>query len=185
MSDAQKPHAWAVKAHSLMWTGEFAEVDAKAEAARTGCMSHAYPLFTKPTPPDVQQPPFGTKRKAAMALYVPPFKHLHGYIYDSSGQMVADDEGVEASIAARVRGWGRIGYLPNGGSVQDEVGDMMADAMNAYYAPPTLTPPDGWAEAVKSAQFFQDSFGLTLQNHAPELAQAILDMDAKIRGVTP
>jgi hypothetical protein len=52
MSDAQKPHAWAVKACSRMWMGEFAEVDAKAEAARVGCMGHAYPLFTKPTPPD-------------------------------------------------------------------------------------------------------------------------------------
>jgi hypothetical protein len=52
MSDTQKPHAWAVKACSKMWTGEFAEVDAKAEAARVGCMGHAYPLFTKPTPPE-------------------------------------------------------------------------------------------------------------------------------------
>jgi hypothetical protein len=138
----------------------------------------------KPTPPDVQQLPFGTKRKAAMALYVPPFKHLHGYIYDSSGQMVADDEGVEASIAARVRGWGRIGYLPNGGSVQDEVGDMMADAMNAYYAPPTLTPPDGWVAAVRQAQFAnRTEYGL--HPVSMQLARAILDMDAKLKEVKP
>ena len=50
--NAQKPHAWAVKACSKMWTGEFAESDAQAEAARMGCMGHAYPLFTKPTPPE-------------------------------------------------------------------------------------------------------------------------------------
>jgi len=84
-------------------------------------------------------PPFGSKRAAAMAIYTPPFKYLHGYIYDSKKNMVADQGGftgpntVECAVAAQVRGWGRIGYMPNSAELQDEVGQMMADALNALY----------------------------------------------------
>lgn len=85
-------------------------------------------------------PPFGSKRKAAMAIYTPPFKFYGGYIYDSKGHMVADQDGidgeVEKSVVARVRGWGRIGYMPNPEELQDEVGHMMADALTAYYTHP-------------------------------------------------
>jgi len=73
-------------------------------------------------------------RKAAMALYKPPFKYVHGYIYDSGNQVVADDDKVEEAVAARVRGWGRLSYLPNGAELQDEVGQMMVDALNMLYA---------------------------------------------------
>lgn len=101
------------------------------------------PLYT--APPQQEQaapvqdgPPFGTKRKAAMAIYKPPFKFYRGYIHDSAGHMVADQDGldgeVEKSVVARVRGWGRIGYMPNPEELQDEVGQMMADALTAYYA---------------------------------------------------
>jgi hypothetical protein len=45
--------------------------------------------------------------------------------------------------------------------------------------------PDGWDEAVKSAQFFNESCGLIMKDYTQELAQAIIDMDAKIREVTP
>jgi hypothetical protein len=45
--------------------------------------------------------------------------------------------------------------------------------------------PEGWDEAVKSAQFVYDSGGLTMKEYTQELAQAIIDMDAKIREVTP
>lgn len=85
-------------------------------------------------------PPFGSKRKAAMAIYQPPFKARHGYVYDSQSHMVSDQGGhgkfntVEGAIAAQVRGWGRIGYMPNAGELQDEVCEMLADALNAYYA---------------------------------------------------
>ena len=85
-------------------------------------------------------PPFGSKRKAAMAIYTPPFRFDHGYIFDSKNHMVADDgdvigpNGVEGAVASRVRGWGRIGYMPNAAALQDEVGQMIADALNAYYA---------------------------------------------------
>lgn len=86
------------------------------------------------------QPPFGSIRKAAMAVYKPPFIYQYGYIYDSQNLMVADngglgkeDPGVKGAVAARVRGWGRLGYLPNGAELQDEIGQMMADALNALY----------------------------------------------------
>jgi len=84
-------------------------------------------------------PPFGSKRAAAMAIYAPPFKFQYGYIYDSQNRMVADNgeidgsNSVEGAVAARVRGWGRIGYMPNAAELQDEIGQMMADALNALY----------------------------------------------------
>lgn len=74
------------------------------------------------------------ERKAAMELYKPPFRHIRGYIYDSANHMVADmDSEVRASVIARVRGWGRIGYMRDAAVLQDEVGDMIADALSAYY----------------------------------------------------
>lgn len=84
-------------------------------------------------------PPFGAKRAAAMAIYTAPFKYVHGYIYDSQDNMVADDgemcsdKSVEGAVAARVRGWGRIGNMPNAAALQDEVGQMIVDALNAMY----------------------------------------------------
>ena len=42
----QDPVAWAVQACSKMWRGEFAEIDAKAEAKRIGGTCVAYPLYT-------------------------------------------------------------------------------------------------------------------------------------------
>ena len=85
------------------------------------------------------QPPYGSKRAAAMAIYTPPFRYEHGYIFDSANHMVADnggigdDKSVECAVAARVRGWGRIGYMPDAAALQDEVGQMMADALNDLY----------------------------------------------------
>jgi hypothetical protein len=45
---AQKPVAWAVQGCSKMWRGEFAEIDAKAEAKRIGGTCVAYALYTAP-----------------------------------------------------------------------------------------------------------------------------------------
>ena len=79
------------------------------------------------------------KRKEAMAVYTPPFRYEHGYIFDSNNNMVADDGdmvgdmNVKTAVAAQVRGWGRLGYMPNGAAVQDEIGQMIADALNQYY----------------------------------------------------
>ena len=43
-----EPVAWAVQACSKMWRGEFAEIDAKAEANRIGGTCVAYALYTSP-----------------------------------------------------------------------------------------------------------------------------------------
>ena len=51
---AQEPVAWAVQGCSKMWRGEFAEIDAKAEAKRIGGTCVAYALYT--TPPAAQRP---------------------------------------------------------------------------------------------------------------------------------
>jgi hypothetical protein len=48
----QEPVAWAVQGCSKMWRGEFAEIDAKAEAKRIGGTCVAYALYT--TPPAAQ-----------------------------------------------------------------------------------------------------------------------------------
>ena len=43
-----EPVAWAVQACSKMWRGEFAEIDAKAEAKRIGGTCVAFALYTEP-----------------------------------------------------------------------------------------------------------------------------------------
>jgi hypothetical protein len=83
-------------------------------------------------------------RKAAMLIYKPPFKFNRGYIHDSAGHMVADDDQVQGSIAAQVRGWGYInGRFQEPETLQDEIGQMMADALNAYYGHPIQTKEGG------------------------------------------
>lgn len=71
-------------------------------------------------------------KKAAFTLYEAPFRYEHGYIFDAKGQMVSDDGDVGDSVA-RVRGWGRIGYLPDGAKLQDEIGKIMAEALTEYW----------------------------------------------------
>jgi len=41
------PHAWAIQGSAIMWKGENAEIDAKAEARRCGGTCTAYQVFTK------------------------------------------------------------------------------------------------------------------------------------------
>lgn len=70
-------------------------------------------------------------RDSALALYKPPFKFDRGYIWDANNQMVADDDGQD--VALRIRGWGRISYLPNPEVLQDEVGRLIAEALTEYW----------------------------------------------------
>ena len=77
-----------------------------------------------------------TLRQAALSLYTPPFKFEHGYIFDSLGHMVADDDGVPEHVAQRIRGWGRIGYFPKAAMLQDELGAAVVEALNEFWAKP-------------------------------------------------
>lgn len=47
-AESQEPHVWMIQGSHGTWKGEFAEMDAKAEAARCGGTCYAYPLFTAP-----------------------------------------------------------------------------------------------------------------------------------------
>lgn len=67
----------------------------------------------------------------AIALYEAPFYFKRGYIFDAKHRMVADDAGQDA--IARVRGWGRISYLPDAERLQDAVGALVAEALTAYW----------------------------------------------------
>lgn len=84
-------------------------------------------------------------RQAALDLYVPPFRLDHGYIRDSNGQVVADDGSGTAvgTIATRIRGWGRIQYMDKpeqrAEALQDEVGHIVVEALNAYWVANTQT----------------------------------------------
>jgi len=72
-------------------------------------------------------------RKKALELYKPPFTAdgMGGYIFDSENQMVADESG--GTHISQVRGWGRIGYLEEPEKLQDEVGAIIAEALNEYW----------------------------------------------------
>lgn len=79
-------------------------------------------------------------RDRAFKLYRAPFRFERGYIWDADNEMVADDHvGDAAEInpdvapAARVRGWGRIGYLPEAEATQDAVGALFAEALTKLW----------------------------------------------------
>ena len=78
-----------------------------------------------------------TIREAALAIYTPPFRYEHGYVWDSNNEMVSDGQGMRGLLAARIRGWGRIQYMddPAGraAALQDEIGHMVAEALNAFW----------------------------------------------------
>ena len=67
----------------------------------------------------------------AMKLYAPPFRFDRGYIWDSRNNMVADDDAQD--VALRIRGWGRISYLPDAEALQDKVGELIAQAMTEFW----------------------------------------------------
>lgn len=93
------------------------------------CMLCACDTFVEPAP----QGESGGLRKRAVALFRPPFRFEMGYIWDSAGEMVADNredrEDAAALPALRVRGWGRIKYLPESEALHDEAGRLIAEAL--------------------------------------------------------
>ena len=69
-------------------------------------------------------------RKLALALYKPPFKYMHGYIFDAEGEMVSDEAGQHIT---EIRGWGRISYMDNPETLQDAVGELVAEALTKFW----------------------------------------------------
>ena len=90
-----------------------------------------------------------TETERALALYKPPFTLQHGYIFDATQQMVADSAGENALL--RIRGWGRIGYLPDPETLQDLVGTMIATALTEYWER-AADGPVGWKLAMRVLQ---------------------------------
>lgn len=92
--------------------------------------------------------PLTPVRQAALDLYLPPFRHLHGYVRDANDQVVSDEgrDVALGTIAARIRGWGRIQYMDKpelrAAALQDEVGEIVADALNRYWAAHGITTKD-------------------------------------------
>ena len=135
-SEREQFEAWA-KSHGTLHTKD---KRGNYQYTPTSAMWKAWQAArAQPTPPAVVEP-LTPIRAAAFDLYTPPFRHDHGYIRDSNHQMVADDAGdtMVGVIAARIRGWGRIQYMDNqewrAGALQDEVAEMVADALNRYWA---------------------------------------------------
>lgn len=98
----------------------------------------------------VSPPPGSSKREVALALYKAPFKFTHGYIFDAEGRMFADQDGgfgldgkVETHIIARVRGWGRISYMKDAEQLQDEVGEVIAQALTEFWERAAMAAQEG------------------------------------------
>lgn len=64
---------------------------------------------------------FEELRKTFLSLYTPPF------YYNNQAQDVRDDKHHQV---LDIRGWGRLGYLPNGAKLQDEVGEYICQLLN-------------------------------------------------------
>ena len=78
-------------------------------------------------------------KSRALALYEAPFTFKGGYVFDAAHRMVSDDgpiaaEDKELGAVQRVRGWGRIGYMAEAEALQDTMGEIMAEALNDYWA---------------------------------------------------
>lgn len=68
----------------------------------------------------------------ALSLYKPPFKFMCGYIFDGGHNMFADG-GDFSDQAARIRGWGRLGYMENAEKIQDAAGELFARALTELW----------------------------------------------------
>lgn len=90
-------------------------------------------------PPPPEREPLTELQKQALAVYLPPFQFSHGYVFDSAGRMVADEgrehelDQLASTVGMRIRGWGHLGKLKNGAAVQDTIGELAAEALNAFW----------------------------------------------------
>jgi hypothetical protein len=76
------------------------------------------------------------RHRETMKLFTPPFRFEGGYTWDAKGEMVADNHTDADSIenpVLRVRGWGRLSYLPNTEQLYNDIGALLADALTAYW----------------------------------------------------
>lgn len=71
-------------------------------------------------------------RSQALSICKPPFEYKRGYIFDANGNTVADNPMEEGAL--RLRGWGRISHMENPEQLQDEIGEIIADAMSEYWS---------------------------------------------------
>jgi len=70
----------------------------------------------------------------AEALYIAPFRFERGYIFDAKNEVVADNSDNQKNDSIiEIRGWGRIGYLPNPEALQDTVGYIVAQALTEFW----------------------------------------------------
>ena len=75
----------------------------------------------------------GKHKAQILELYEGPFEHHCGYINDANGKMFADDSGENVEGIVRVRGWGALQKLDDAEEVQDEIGEMIAEALTQYW----------------------------------------------------
>jgi hypothetical protein len=83
--------------------------------------------------PEPPEPTRADLRERAFRLYRGPFRYEQGYVWDADNEMVADDRVEGAIPVGRVRGWGRVSYLPEPKELQDAVGDLIAEALTAHW----------------------------------------------------
>lgn len=72
-------------------------------------------------------------RSRAFDLYRAPFKFMCGYIFDANNEMVSDKAGDLEELISRLRGWGRISYLPDPEKLQDTVGELLAELLTKHW----------------------------------------------------
>lgn len=71
---------------------------------------------------------------AAIACYRAPFRFEHGYIWDADSKMFSDNDSQAEHVIQRVRGWGYLQHKPRAAALQDELGEIVATALNDYWA---------------------------------------------------
>lgn len=112
-------------------TGQHEQIAISLKLAKAAMLSAA--------PPPPEREPLTELQKQALAVYLPPFQFSHGYVFDSAGRMVADEgrehdlDQLASTVGMRIRGWGHLGKLKNGAAVQDTIGELAAEALNAFW----------------------------------------------------
>lgn len=134
-------------------------------------------------------------RAAAFAFYKAPFRFdaLGGFIWDADGNMVSDDKDEKLrSFIQRVRGWGRISKLAHAEALQDQVGELIAEALNRLWAAEAGVndeeqaksgpKPTGSHSSVKRRLAAEARY---LRSRAEKAQERIEVLESALRGVVP